>query len=163
MSLSYVHSFYFPASSCHCICLALLHSLEFVQPRLVTCFTCFLFCFSFLFCLQLCVCAPARCSKIFQYAYRDVQRFFSEECWRISSKTNIHMINVNTSLQRPNENPLATVLDNDCCENCEKASLFNHAFILLWNFYNLLLSLKLGCEKMFHYWKTHNRDDKDTQ
>ena len=63
--LSYVRSFYFPASSCHCICLALLHLLEFVQPRLVTCFTCFLFCFHFDFVSSCVVVLSARCLKIF--------------------------------------------------------------------------------------------------
>ena len=51
-----------------------MHLLEFCAAAPFTCFYVCLILFSFLFCLQLFTCIPARCSKIYQ---RDFQRFFS--------------------------------------------------------------------------------------
>jgi len=59
-----MYAHYFPASNCHCIVLKLLHLLEFCAATPFTCFYVFLVLFSFLFCLQLFTCVPARCSKI---------------------------------------------------------------------------------------------------
>ena len=98
--LSYVRSFYFPASSCHCICLALLHLLEFVQPRLVTCFTCFLFRFHFYF-VSSCVVVlqqdvqrflVSRCSKIFQCVLRFHKSISSKNIHKFTKKLSCLMI-----------------------------------------------------------------------
>ena len=49
-----------------------MHLLEFCAAAPFTCFYVCLILFSFLFCLQLFTCIPARCSKIYQ---QDFQRF----------------------------------------------------------------------------------------
>ena len=51
-----------------------MHLLDFCAAAPFTCFYVCLILFSFLFCLQLFTCIPARCSKIYQ---QDFQRFFS--------------------------------------------------------------------------------------